>query len=39
MTLLLILAVSCLAGAAFLIGEFVAAPSRERHASVRRAAT
>ena len=39
MTLLLILAVFCLAGAAFLIGEIVTAPSRQRHVSVRRAAT
>ena len=39
MTLLLILAVFCLAGAAFLIGEIVTAPSRQRYVSVRRAAT
>ena len=39
MTLLLVLAVFCLAGAAFLIGEIVTAPSRQRYLSVRRAAT
>ena len=39
MTLLLVLAVFCLAGAAFLLGEFVTAPSRQRYVSVRRAAT
>jgi tight adherence protein C len=39
MTLVLILAVFCLAGAAFLIGEIVTAPARQRHVSVRRAAT
>ena len=39
MTLLLILAVFCLAGAAFLIGELVTAPARQRYVSVRRAAT
>jgi tight adherence protein C len=39
MTLLLVLAVFCLAGAAFLIGEIVTAPSRQRYVSVRRAAT
>ena len=39
MTLLLVLAVFCLAGAAFLIGELVTAPARQRYVSVRRAAT
>ena len=39
MTLLLILAVFCLAGAAFLIGELVTAPARQRSVSVRRAAS
>ena len=39
MTLLLVLAIFCLAGAAFLIGEIVTAPSRQRYVSVRRAAT
>ena len=39
MTLLLVLAVFCLAGAAFLVGEIVTAPSRQRYLSVRRAAT
>jgi tight adherence protein C len=39
MTLLLVLAVFCLAGAAFLVGEIVTAPSRQRHVSVRRAAS
>ena len=39
MTLLLVLAVFCLAGAAFLIGELVTLPSRQRSLSVRRAAT
>ena len=39
MTLLLILAVFCLAGAAFLVGEFVMLPARQRSLSVRRAAT
>ena len=39
MTLLLVLAIFCLAGAAFLIGELVTAPSRQRSVSVRRAAT
>jgi tight adherence protein C len=39
MTLVLVLAVFCLAGAAFLIGELVTAPARQRHVSVRRAAT
>ena len=39
MTLLLVLAVFCLAGAAFLLGELVTAPSRQRYLSVRRAAT
>ena len=39
MTLLLVLAVFCLAGAAFLVGEFITLPSRQRSVSVRRAAT
>jgi tight adherence protein C len=39
MTILLVLAVFCLAGAAFLIGEIVTLPSRQRFISVRRAAT
>jgi tight adherence protein C len=39
MTLLLVLAVFCLAGAAFLLGELVTAPSRQRYLSVRRAAS
>jgi len=39
MTLLLVLAVFCLAGAAFLVGELVTLPSRQRFLSVRRAAT
>jgi tight adherence protein C len=39
MTLLLVLAVFCLAGAAFLLGEIVTAPARQRFLSVRRAAT
>ena len=37
--MLLILAVFCLAGAAFLVGEFVMLPARQRSLSVRRAAT
>jgi tight adherence protein C len=39
MTLLLVLAVFCLAGAAFLVGEIVTLPARQRFLSVRRAAT
>jgi len=39
MTLLLVLAVFCLAGAAFLVGEIATLPSRQRFLSVRRAAT
>jgi tight adherence protein C len=39
MTLLLVLAVFCLAGAAFLLGEIVTMPARQRFLSVRRAAT
>jgi tight adherence protein C len=39
MTLLLVLAVFCLAGAAFLLGEIVTLPARQRYFSVRRAAT
>jgi tight adherence protein C len=37
--MLLVLAVFCLAGAAFLVGELVTLPSRQRYLSVRRAAT
>jgi tight adherence protein C len=39
MTILLVLAVFCLAGAAFLVGELVMLPARQRYISVRRAAT
>ena len=39
MTFLLILAIFCLAGAAFLVGELVTLPARQRSLSVRRAAT
>jgi tight adherence protein C len=39
MTFLLVLAVFCLAGAAFLLGEIVTLPARQRFLSVRRAAT
>ena len=39
MTILLVFAVFCLAGAAFLLGEIVTLPSRQRLLSVRRAAT
>jgi tight adherence protein C len=39
MTLLLVLAVFCLAGAVFLLGEIVTLPARQRSLSVRRAAT
>ena len=39
MTLLLVLAVFCLAGAAFFVSEIVTLPSRQRSLSVRRAAT
>ena len=39
MSLLLFLALGCLAGAVLLIGEVVTAPSRERFQSARRAAT
>jgi tight adherence protein C len=39
MTILLVLAVFCLAGAAFLVGEIVMLPARQRFLSVRRAAT
>ncbi len=39
MTILLVIAVFCLAGAAFLLGEIVTLPSRQRFLSVRRAAT
>src|ERR1700694_1548763 len=38
MTILLVLAVFCLAGAAVLVGEIVPLPSRQRFLSVRRAA-
>jgi tight adherence protein C len=37
--MILVFAVFCLAGAAFLIGEIVTAPARQRWSSVRRAAT
>jgi tight adherence protein C len=37
--MLLVFAVFCLAGAAYLIGEIVTAPARQRWSSVRRAAT
>ena len=39
MTILLILAIFCLAGAAFLVSEVVTLPSRQRSLSVRRAAS
>jgi tight adherence protein C len=39
MTILLVLAVFCLAGAAFLLGELATLPARQRFLSVRRAAT
>ncbi len=39
LTILLVLAVFCLAGAAFLVGELVMLPARQRSLSVRRAAT
>jgi len=39
MTLLLVLAVFCLAGAAFFVSEIVTLPSRQRSLSVRRAAS
>jgi tight adherence protein C len=39
MSLLLFLALACLAGAVVLIGEVITAPSRERFQSARRAAT
>jgi tight adherence protein C len=39
MTLLLVFAVFCLAGAAFLVSEIVTLPARQRSLSVRRAAT
>jgi tight adherence protein C len=39
MTMILVFAVFCLAGAAFLIGEIATAPARQRWNSVRRAAT
>ena len=37
--MILVFAVFCLAGAAFLVGEIVTAPARQRWSSVRRAAT
>jgi tight adherence protein C len=37
--MLLIIAVACLAGAVFLVGEVATLPSRERHRSMRRATT
>src|SRR6266545_7694428 len=39
MTMLLVVAVFCLAGAAFLLGEIATLPARQRFLSVRRAAT
>jgi tight adherence protein C len=39
MTLLLVFAVFCLAGAAYLVGEIATTPARQRWLSVRRAAT
>ena len=39
MTILLVFAVFCLAGAAYLLGEIATAPARQRWLSVRRAAT
>ncbi|MDX6543849.1 MAG: hypothetical protein QOK32_1452, partial [Gaiellaceae bacterium] len=39
MSLLLFLALACLAGAVVLIGEVITAPSRERFQSARRAST
>ena len=39
MTILLVFAVFCLAGAAFLLGELATLPARQRFLSVRRAAT
>jgi tight adherence protein C len=39
MLLLIVLGVTCLAGAAYFIGDAVTAPARERDESVRRAAT
>ena len=39
MTMLLVLAVFCLAGAAYFLGEMATAPARQRWLSVRRAAT
>src|ERR671911_347526 len=39
MTMLLVLAIFCLAGAAYLVGEIATAPARQRWLSVRRAAT
>ena len=37
--LLIVLGILCLAGAAYLLGEAATAPARERHVSVKRAAT
>jgi hypothetical protein len=39
MIMFLVLAVFCLAGAAYLLGEIATAPARQRWTSVRRAAT
>jgi tight adherence protein C len=39
MLFFIVLGVTCLAGAAYFLGDAVTAPARERHTSVRRAAT
>jgi tight adherence protein C len=39
MLVLIVLGLGCLAGAAYFLGDAVTAPARERHSSVRRAAT
>jgi tight adherence protein C len=39
MLVFIVLGVGCLAGAAYFLGDAVTAPARERHSSVRRAAT
>ncbi len=39
MTLILLLGIACLAGAAYLVAEVITLPSRERVLSFRRAAT
>jgi tight adherence protein C len=39
MLFLILLGLACLAGAAYFLGDAVTAPARERHSSVRRAAT